>query len=707
MSGRVQPGSRVDVIIPRTHPAYCTPPAAAGAEGDVGRHICSYYITVLPLLGNCTSATQADNAPGCAATATVTATLLSATATVVLDYGSLKNKVTTLTAEAAPGKTSRYYLYTRSPSEARADVFLRMELCDAMAGFVWSYVCEAPYTAAGGATVADDGSVLSPVSGSPFCAVPRAPSPTDYQLALATTPDTDGGEGRGRLSVLGTPARQLYAAVTVPEPAGNYTAAVARFGDSRYELQVVLGNGWYLKQPTRDAIGAIKVTYSLEGDGTSAHVTWSPPLILNDSSVTDWNASAAVGVTYRVYVAARTFADSAARATNTSLGFAGVMPSTACGLERWATITGKNASVFTTTATGLTLGGLKLHKAYEVNVVAECDDNCLRANAARLGWASINSAISVQRIPYAVTQVRTPLPAAEDAVDAAADDTSPSGVVSVLAPIGVVLTFAVLGAAVFVMYKQAKAASAAGGRMPGSAGATAPLAPGVAGVTDSGMVAINSASMREAASAGVGRSVTVPREQADALFKPRDPSVRRAVFGFSPPAAAGGRHHAPAASEGDSMAASLAYRMQPAAAAPAAPGPVPVAYDAGAGAGAGFGGSPAARHSAGAPSYMPAAFAPQAPTGTTPAAPGRPGAANPSGAPAADYLSADAAGAGAGGRRGRAARGGAPVEAAAAYSPAQPHAPEHTVEITLGSAPATPAGAQFGGQAGAASNPWE
>jgi hypothetical protein len=315
----------------------------------------------------------------------------------------------------------------------------------------------------------------------------------------------------------------------------------------------------------------------------------------------------------------------------------------------------------------------------------------------------------VQRIPYAVTQVRTPLPAAEEAVDAAADDTSPSGVVSVLAPIGVVLTFAVLGAAVFVMYKQAKAASAAGGRKAGSSGATAPLAPGVAGVTDTGMVAINSASMREAAGAGapVGRSVTVPREQADALFKPRDPSVRRAVFGFSPPAAAGGRHHAPAASEGDRMAASLAYRMQPAAAAPVAPGPVPVAYDAGVGAGAGFGGSPAARHNAGAPSYMPAAFAPQAAVGTTPAAPGRPAAANPSGAPAADYLSPDAAAAGAGGRRGRAARGGAPVEAAAAYSPAQPHAAEHTVEITLGSAPATPAGVQFAGQAGAASNPWE
>lgn len=626
LKGRVRAGSRLDVSITKASAAYCMPSGDLASDGL--NHVCNYFITLAP-----TGCTPQQAATGnCNAVATVTATVLSASAAVTLDYPSLGNKLTTLRAEAAPDRTSRFFMFVKGGSRPAADVFLRLELCDSMAGFVTAYLCEEPYA---GLSLGD-GTAISAINGQPFCSQPKNPNAdNNAQLTLSTAADTDGGEGRARMSIIGTRTRQLFAAVTVPSPSANYAKSFARFGASSYEYQVVVGRGWYLKQPTKDGVGSIKIKYDT-ADRTKATISWLPPLLLNDSAVTGWNPSfaAQTGLTYRIYVAYKSFATAAALATNTTAGLAGIMPTTACGLERWVSLSGKNASVFETSANSITVGGLRVNKPYQVNVVAICDEVCLRANAARRGWPDVTTGLSAQRIPYAVTPVQTPPEPSPLPVDDGYD-LSPSTVVSVVAPIGITICALLLIGVVFMFYKQHKRsvvlANAKLGKGPGAAG----------GAT---MVAVSS-------SAGAGPVATIPREAADALFKPREPSVRRALFVPSTPRSMS--QFPPQGSGATSVmnpAAGMANAWQQPQQQPAA---VP-------------------QHQV--PASMPIA-----------------------GAPAADYIAANVDP----NRRGRQARGGAPMQEVTApggfASPQQPSVHHQqfasgtgvgdAVEITLGSTP--------------------
>jgi hypothetical protein len=384
------------------------------------------------------------------------------------------------------------------------------------------------------------------------------------------------------------------------------------FGRSTAELTVSLGEAWWLRAPparrsVESLSGGITVAYS--ADATRAALSWAPPLLLNASDVSSprWNSTATPLpglVTYSVYMTPRTFSDSAARHTNTSAGFVAVVPTTACGLERWAALTGRAAQVLTTTATAVTVTGLVPGAPYEVNVVASCSEDCLRASAAALGWPDIPNAVEAQRAPYAVTALRTtplvPRNGVPDADDAF--NLSPSTAAAVLAPIGVVLAVILAAGVLFLLYRQhvaqaaADAAKLAGAPPP--AAAAAGDAPGIAGVSSADIAAARAA----AAASPAGASPAVPREQADALFKPRDPSVRRAVFGAAAVAHADAGIAAAAASAAAiaPSSRSLAAPFAPVAAGRSAHAGFPVA-DAGAGVGAGAGRGRAARGGAARP----------------------------------------------------------------------------------------------------------
>jgi len=486
-TGAVPAGSRTDVIIGKNDAAYCR--AAA-----TGTAVCSYFISVAPTIADCTSRGVA--AADCTAIVTVTPTLMSATATVVLDYNTLKDKLTSFSAEAAAGRTSRYYLYVQSDADLTADLYMRLDACDRVGGYVAGYVCENPafYSSAGNAA-----SGLG-VTGAPLCADPRAPGPGNAEVVLSTTPGTEGGDGRARASLVGTPTSLVHAAVTIPAAASGAAAGRARFGPTMYELSVTLGRGLYMKQPTRDAVGALVVTI-VPSESTTATLTWTPPVMLNDSSVTAWNYTTyGAGLRYIVYLAPRSFAISAARITNTSVGAAGIMATTPCGLERWASLVAPNVtSVYTTTATSFTLTGLVPGYPYEVNVVAVCDAACLRANAVRLGYGVPTTGLSSQRLPYAVVSVQT-IPATEEPL---AEEDHANSTTGTLAPLGIVVVILLAAVVGYVMHKMHKAAA----------------------VRDAAKAAATGTSSRPTISGAAGGSGS----SEDGLSAPRTPSIRRAL----------------------------------------------------------------------------------------------------------------------------------------------------------------------------------
>ncbi|RYG40987.1 hypothetical protein EON68_03600, partial [archaeon] len=364
-------------------------------------------------------------------------TLMSSSATRLLDYNTLSDKLTVLSTEVVPAAYSRYFMYLLGDDLTTAAAFLRMESCDTLAGYAAGFLC-------------------SPTNSS--CRVPRAPSATDYDMSMSTAPDAAGGDGRSRLYVSGVTANPLYVGVTIPTANPNYTAAtVARFGVSTYELHVATGRALYVKQPTLDGVGALRVSVNA-AENTVANLQWTPPLALTDATAVGYNYTTfATGVTYHIYVARDSFAAAVAAVTNTSVGAAGVMPNTACGLERWARLMGANVTHYTTQATNFKLTGLTVAQPYEVNIVAECNDVCLRATAAANGFAVQDAALSTQRVPYASTSFKTSPPREIGPVIV---DDAPNKVTGVLAPMGVVITVLLIAFVGYIVYRNNQAEKA-------------------------------------------------------------------------------------------------------------------------------------------------------------------------------------------------------------------------------------------------------
>jgi hypothetical protein len=525
MTGTVVAGSRMDLVITKLDAAYCT------GSVDLGQ-ICNYYLAIRPNTTNC-----AVGVP-CISEATITPTLMSATANVLVDYPTLQDKLTTFSAEAAAGKYSRYALYTKAGEDLTSNIFLRLESCDTLSGYVFGYVCEDP------ATLSSSGNPSKGSNGVDYCRAPRRPTSDDFQWSMSTTPGTDGGNGRSRLSILSTPAGLTHVAIGVPQPNPNYDQARKRFGASLYELSITVGAGVYVKQPTQDGVGAIRVRI-VPAETDRAYLTWTPPLVLNNPAAQGWNYSTyADNVVYKIYVAHRSFNFTAAWVTNTSQGAAGIMPTTACGLDRWEALVRPNiTSIFTTTATSMTLLGLDVAIPYEVNIVAICDSTCIRANALKYGYSVAETGLSVQRVPYAVVTVKTMAPVEEAYTE---ENAGHNAFTSSFAPIGIVASVLLLAGVGFLIFKQNKIADE-------KRKATAALSSSAVPFTG-------------------GTAPTVPksatRENADEMFKPRSPALRRGLI---------------ASSVNDVDFTPLSVAQQPSAAAPA-PAPAPSAASVGAGA---------------------------------------------------------------------------------------------------------------------------
>jgi hypothetical protein len=172
-------------------------------------------------------------------------------------------------------------------------------------------------------------------------------------------------------------------------------------------------------------------------------------------------------------------------------------------------------TIYSTQDTSLLLTGLEVAVPYEVNIVATCDDDCLRANAARLGYVAITTALSTQRTPYAVTRFAT-LPPIVEAFDNH-DEADPT--TTALVPIGVILTILLICVVAYVVYRQSKTAQE---RLAAAAKRFNRL--GGSGTSNE---ATDMTSPRGGAAGGGGPVVT--RDNADDFFKPRSPTIRRAL----------------------------------------------------------------------------------------------------------------------------------------------------------------------------------
>lgn len=501
-SGVLDAGRRADVVISaRPGSAY----AAAYCRANSTDAVCRYYLVAVPVAEDCT----ARRLSPCVASFQLVASFQGSLAPILRDAGSLAGKVTVLANSIVPQRDQLYYLYV-SPRDSDSSpvslppsqqVVLRMDACDTLLGYPQAYLCEETGTPGARANTT--------------CADPIRPDyrSGNFGYVLNTRPETVGGDGRARLT-LPTRSRTLYVSVANPDIRASAWERKARFLPATYELSVTVGDAVRLRPATNESVGALWT--SQNANATELTIRWLPPLVANvpqDAALPSSlaNISSALNVTYRVYIARGGFQAFVSKVTNTSNLFTGVLPSTACGLDRYASLVARNASVYSTSGTSLKVRGLKVGEYYELNVVAVCNDDCLRANAARLGMPIPPSGLDTARLPYAllggvllVAPSSTPLPMSE--LDSSASSLGSLGLVAVAG-------LAVLACIVSSRHrKRAKAADAAVAVMMSPRTGLAPAAAAAA--------------------------------SADGLVVPRTPALRRALGasgdGSSAATAAGG-----------------------------------------------------------------------------------------------------------------------------------------------------------------------
>jgi hypothetical protein len=133
---------------------------------------------------------------------------------------------------------------------------------------------------------------------------------------------------------------------------------------------------------------------------SEVNITWLPPQVF----LGDINATA-VGLKYVAYYAYN-LTDFAMRVTGMSPSELGILPTTVCGLERWAAMVAGNFTpqVFAPGAPReMNIKKLSPGVRYRVNMVAVCDDDCQVANYLQLGVRQEDlptGALSPQRIMF-------------------------------------------------------------------------------------------------------------------------------------------------------------------------------------------------------------------------------------------------------------------------------------------------------------------
>ena len=237
------------------------------------------------------------------------------------------------------------------------------------------------------------------------------------------------------------------------------------------------------------------------------------------------------------------FVGNAQLVTNTSNNWVGIVTGTQCGLDRWASIVGRTATIATVTSPrnvsaltwvpapalgamlpsqlSVVVPNLTWGAYYEINVVAVCDAVCVRLNAAAYGLPSSSTGLSTLNVPYAIvggTLVAAPAPAPFTVVESPVDPLT-----GALVPIGIVLAVIGIGAVCYIQHKSGKqrAAEAAAAAATANKGK---LAGGGSGVQFDPILVGFGGPTREDTAAAAAAAV-----DAHPLSRARDPALRRAM----------------------------------------------------------------------------------------------------------------------------------------------------------------------------------
>jgi hypothetical protein len=193
------------------------------------------------------------------------------------------------------------------------DLTLRIDACDSLRGHAVAFAC-----------------VSTPLGRFPDCANPARPSNDSAQFVLNTR-----ATGSASIALPAEPSNMLYVSVA-SEPfrdAGRAVASDAALArsvppGSSYELSISDGAPLVIK--AAPAMAATRISQS------EVNITWQPPTAFAGAL----NASA-VGLRYVAYYA-HNLTDFAMRATGMSAADLGILPTTVCGLERWAALVAAN-----------------------------------------------------------------------------------------------------------------------------------------------------------------------------------------------------------------------------------------------------------------------------------------------------------------------------------------------------------------------------
>ena len=317
-------------------------PAYCAPPPAGGSGTCNYFVSV-DLAAPCPGA--------CMAPLTIVAQRQGGALTRV-PFFAVDNVTLTQPGNVAPGRAAVYELYL-APNPALS-VTARLDACGPAQLNLYS--C--------------DPSAAAPVR----CANPFAPRAGDNSAAAATA----AGGGTARLPAPAVTSSTYFLAVA-NDGGGSGAAA----GPSSYSLTLSAGGAATLWPGTTSAL-----TVTVAGD--VANISWAPARV---GSPTAPGPGLASGVAYTVFAAPGGFAAASP---------AGVVPTTACGLLRWAALVPPSVappvSVVDTTETSLRLLS---NTYYEFAVIAACDRACWARSVQAMRAAGLAApGYAVQRVAY-------------------------------------------------------------------------------------------------------------------------------------------------------------------------------------------------------------------------------------------------------------------------------------------------------------------
>jgi hypothetical protein len=352
----IDPGTAFDVFITKyMRGAYCSDPLNQGT--------CNYFASVYPA-ASCVS-------PACTAAFSIVGQEQGSALTKVTFF-SINNKILTQPGSITPGASAGYELYLQPPAGG-ATLNARLEACGP--GSPSLYVCD-PSTAA-----------------KKKCNNPFQPSKTDNSGSGSTQMN-----GVATLQAKGVTASNFFVAVaadtsnTVSTATSSVATTVSSAGDKQVKaveplhrtLQSAPATWGYTlllsTGSTAQLYPGSPLTLTLSTAGTTVNVTWAPATIGTSGTP---GTTPAKGVQYLVYAAANGFAGSVS-----SLGTT-VVPTTPCGLIRWASLaaslpgaSNNEAPIAVANQTFATFTNLQPETSYEFNVMALCDRTCWAVNYA-------------------------------------------------------------------------------------------------------------------------------------------------------------------------------------------------------------------------------------------------------------------------------------------------------------------------------------